>query len=215
MFSNLDRKETSNNTSPPNIKSDDSIFRPLSPFSAKDIHERHYSLPGWILPGRQHGKSQDPSKYNFEWLKNSKTTNEKPHENLAISNSIDNRKELQSTNDTQHKSKQTFSSSVVTSGSTSAGASIITESGSASAIEILRNARTMAREGNLDEAMGNYISLVKSSEKLKQVVDDLEKLVSNPRIKQSPAMIQALADAYTKTGKFAKALPLYRKALGR
>ena len=73
----------------------------------------------------------------------------------------------------------------------------------------------MARDGNLDEAMGNYISLVKSAEKLKQVVDDLEKLIANSHVKQNPAMIQTLADAYTKTGEFAKALPLYRKALGR
>ena len=73
----------------------------------------------------------------------------------------------------------------------------------------------MFRDGNLDEAMGNYMSLVKSAKKLKQVVDDLEKLVSDPHMKQNPAMIQTLADAYTKTGKFAKALPLYRKALGR
>jgi hypothetical protein len=32
---------------------------------------------------------------------------------------------------------------------------------------------------------------------------------------QTPLMLQTLADAYTKTGKLAKALPLYRQALGR
>ena len=229
MFNNLDRKETVTTTTSPDIKGDNAVFRPLSPFSAKDANEKQHLLPGWILPEGQHSKSPGPNKYDFEWLKNSKTIHNKSNETSVISDAIDNRPTIEPTNQNQYnissdeksrkadkepdKPKQTFSSRADTPDSATTRSSLIVESGNAT--EILRNARTMTRDGNLDEAMGNYISLVKSAEKLKQVVDDLEKLIANSHVKQNPAMIQTLADAYTKTGEFAKALPLYRKALGR
>ena len=59
------------------------------------------------------------------------------------------------------------------------------------------------------------MNLVKSSEKLNQVVDDLEKVISDPHINNTATILQTLADAYTKSGNFEKALPLYHKALGR
>ena len=229
MFNNLDRKETVTTTTSPDIKGDNAVFRPLSPFSAKDANKKQHLLPGWISPEGQRSKSPGPNKYNFEWLKNSKTIHNKSNETSVIVDAIDNRQAIKPTNNNQYnissdeksqqaanepdKPKQTLSTSGGTSDSANTVSSKIVDSGSAT--EILRNARTMSRDGNLDEAMGNYMSLVKSAKKLKQVVDDLEKLVSDPHMKQNPAMIQTLADAYTKTGKFAKALPLYRKALGR
>ena len=229
MFNNLDRKETATTTTSPDIKGGNAVFRPLSPFSAKDANEKQHLLPGWILPEGQRSKSPGPNKYDFEWLKNSKTIHNKSNETSVISDTIDNRQALKTTNNNQYnispnensrqsdnepdKPRQAFASRAGISDSATTASSLIVKPGSAT--EILRNARDMARDGNLDEAMGNYISLVKSAEKLKQVVDDLEKLIADSHVKQNPAMIQTLADAYTKTGKFAKALPLYRKALGR
>ncbi|MBS60394.1 MAG: hypothetical protein CL606_03680 [Anaerolineaceae bacterium] len=229
MFNNLDRKENVTTTTSLDVKDDNTVFRPLSPFSAKEAHKKQHLLPGWILPEGQSSKSPGPNNYDFEWLKNSKTIHNKSNETSVIANAIDNSQAIKPTNNNQYnissndksqqaandpdQPNQTHSSSVGTSDSANTGSNKIVDSGSAT--EILRNARSMSRDGNLDEAMGNYISLVKSAKKLKQVVDDLEKLVSDPHIEQKPAMIQTLADAYTKTGKFAKALPLYRKALGR
>lgn len=229
MFNNLDGKETITTKTSTDIKGDNTVFRPLSPFYAKDANKKQHLLPDWILPDGQRSKIPGPNKYDFEWLKNSKTIHNKSNETSVIVDAIDNRQAIKPTNNNQYnissdeksqqaanepdKPKQTLSTSGGTSDSANTGSSKIVDSGSAT--EILRNARTMFRDGNLDEAMGNYMSLVKSAKKLKQVVDDLEKLVSDPHMKQNPAMIQTLADAYTKTGKFAKALPLYRKALGR
>jgi len=229
MFNNLDRKETATTSTSRDVKGGNTVFRPISPFSPEDTAEKQHLLPSWILPEGQRSKSPGPNKYDFEWLKNSKTIHNKSNETSVISDAIDNRQAIEPTNSNQYnisadeksrqadnepdKPKQTFSSRADTSDSGTTGSGLIVESGSAT--EILSNARNMARDGNLDEAMGNYISLVKSAEKLKQVVDDLEKLIANSHVKQNPAMIQTLADAYTKTGEFAKALPLYRKALGR
>ena len=229
MFNNLDRKETATTSTSQDVKGGNTVFRPISPFSPEDTAEKQHLLPSWILPEGHRSKNKGPYKYNFEWLKNSKTIQNKSNETSFISDNTDNRRALKPTNNNRYnisvneksrqsdnepdKPKQTFSSRKGTPDSATTASSLIVDSGSAT--EILRNARNMARDGNLDEAIGNYISLVKSAEKLKQVVDDLEKLIANSHVKQNPAMIQTLADAYTKTGEFAKALPLYRKALGR
>ena len=79
----------------------------------------------------------------------------------------------------------------------------------------LKIARSLSQEGNLQAALGHYLYLVKSDQKLEEVVADLESQRANPHTKQTPLMLQTLADAYTKTGKLEKALPLYRQALGR
>jgi hypothetical protein len=234
MFNNLDRKDTATTSTSRDVKGGNTVFRPLSPFSPEDTAEQQRLLPSWILPEGHRSKNKGPYQYNFAWLKNSKTIQNKSNETSVISDNRDNRQALKPTNNnrynisanvisTNEKSRQSdnepdkpgqaFVSRAGTSDSATTASSLIVESGSAT--ERLRNARNMARDGNLDEAMGNYISLVKSAEKLKQVVGDLEKLIANSHVKQNPAMIQTLADAYTKTGKFAKALPLYRKALGR
>ena len=81
--------------------------------------------------------------------------------------------------------------------------------------QTLKTARSLSQDGQMQAALGHYLYLVKSDQKLKQVVADLEAQRANPHIEQTPLMLQTLADAYTKTGKLAKALPLYRKALGR
>ena len=81
--------------------------------------------------------------------------------------------------------------------------------------QTLKTARALSQDGQIQAALGHYLYLVKSDHKLKQVVEDLEAQRANPHIEQTPLMLQTLADAYTKTGKLAKALPLYRKALGR
>ena len=229
MFNNLDRKETATTSTSRDVEAGNTVFRPISPFSPEDTTEKQHLLPSWILPEGQRSKNKGPYKYNFAWLKNSKTIHNKSNETSVISDTIDNRQALKPTNNNQYnispnensrqsdnepdKPRQAFASRAGISDSATTSSRLIVESGSAT--ERLRNARNMARDGNLDEAMGNYISLVKSAEKLKQVVDDLEKLIADSHVKQNPAMIQTLADAYTKTGKFAKALPLYRKALGR
>ncbi len=81
--------------------------------------------------------------------------------------------------------------------------------------QTLKTARTLSQDGKMQAALGHYLQLVKTDQKLKQVVRDLEAQRANPHIVQTPLMLQTLADAYTKTGKLAKALPLYRQALGR
>jgi uncharacterized protein YdbL (DUF1318 family) len=81
--------------------------------------------------------------------------------------------------------------------------------------QTLKTARALSQDGKMQAALGHYLQLVKTDQKLKQVVADLEAQRANPHMVQTPLMLQTLADAYTKTGKLAKALPLYRQALGR
>ncbi|MDP7545106.1 MAG: hypothetical protein QGG31_04970, partial [Anaerolineales bacterium] len=81
--------------------------------------------------------------------------------------------------------------------------------------ETLKTERALSQDGKMQAALGHYLQLVKTDQKLKQVVADLEAQRANPHMVQTPLMLQTLADAYTKTGKLAKALPLYRQALGR
>ena len=229
MFNHLDRKEPNNSSSSPDIKSRYTVFSPLSPFSIKDSNETEYLLPDWMLVEEEHSKSQTPNKYDFDWLQDNNITQNGPQAISDTPNTVDYPETLPSANKRQHdvsdgeksqresnnfnEVKQTFTNNQSKSDYTHTVAGKLVEVGNPT--EILKNARNMSREGNLDEAIGNYMSLVKSAKKLKQVVDDLEKLIANPHVKQTPAMLQTLADAYTKTGKLAKALPLYRKALGR
>jgi tetratricopeptide (TPR) repeat protein len=229
MFDHLDRKESTNNASSLESKSGNTVFSPLSPFSINNSNKTEYSLPDWILLEEQYIERQVPKIYNFDWLQdkdithnNSPTiegtanTSDYPEALLSAhkrqQDNADSTKAQQENNNpntvndipANHESDSDYATNVKDA---------FVEVGTST--EILTKARKMSRDGNLDESIGNYMSLVKSAKKLKQVVDDLEKLVANPHLKETPAMLQTLADAYTKTGEFAKALPLYRKALGR
>ena len=229
MFNHLDRKEPTNNTRSPEIKSGNTVFSPLSPFSTNKSDETEYSLPDWILVEDEHIKNQAPNIYDFDWLQDNNVTQNNLPVIAGTSNTADNPEALPSLNKLQHDDSDSNKSQkesnkynevkdILTNNESDPDYETIVKSTFVEVgnpTEILKNARNMSRDGNLDEAIGNYMSLVKSSKKLKQVVADLEKLVANPHMKETPAMLQTLADAYTKTGKFAKALPLYRKALGR
>ena len=229
MFDHLDRKESTNNTSSPENKSENTVFSPLSPFSTKNSNETEYSLPDWILLEEQHTERQVPNIYNFDWLQDKDTIhNNSPviegtvktsdYPEALLSAHKRQQDSADSTKAQQENNHLNAVNNIPTNDGGDAGYAttvkdVFVEVGTST--EILTKARNMSRNGNLDESIGNYMSLVKSAKKLTQVVDDLEKLIANPHLKETPAMLQTLADAYTKTGEFAKALPLYRKALGR
>ena len=98
MFNHLDRKEPTNNTSSPEIKSGNTVFSPLSPFSANNSNETEYSLPDWILVEDEQIKSQAPNIYDFDWLQD----NNVAHNDLPViagtSNIVDNSEALPSLN---------------------------------------------------------------------------------------------------------------------
>jgi tetratricopeptide (TPR) repeat protein len=229
MFDHLDRKESTNNTSSPESKSGNTVFSPLSPFSTKNSNKTEYSLPDWILLEEQHTERQVPNIYNFDWLQDKDTIhNNSPviegtvktedYPEALLSAHKRQQDNADSTKAQQENNHHNAVNNIPTNDGDDSGYAttvkdVFVEVGTST--EILTKARSMSRNGNLDESIGNYMSLVKSAKKLKQVVDDLEKLIANPHLKETPAMLQTLADAYTKTGEFAKALPLYRKALGR
>ena len=212
------------------------FFRPRSPFDAKK-NEGDEKLPDWARQRVTQQGSHRNTTYNFDWLSNSPTKssnssgpNTRPHPdvyeppqtppvsshppetirasqqhvpetfeedpNLVREKAIDVRYSNDSNTDDQLPPE-------------------IQDITTSTAEHTLETARALSKDGKLQAALGHYLFLVKSDKKLKHVIADLEAERDNPHTKQTPLMLQTLADAYMKTGDLAQALPLYRQALGR
>ncbi len=211
------------------------FFRPLSPFAPAERGEDE-QLPDWVrTPGVQRRPVDNPT-YNFDWLSNPDT------ERTTSSATRTNRHPQYSPSPHPPAAERPSASREPThsdsfgkvDSNTGIIAETVSKSGSINAMQkdnllpptieqitestpekTLKIARSLSQEGNLQAALGHYLYLVKSDQKLEEVVADLESQRANPHTKQTPLMLQTLADAYTKTGELEKALPLYRQALGR
>lgn len=215
---------------------DAQFFRPLSPFAPSESGEEE-QLPDWARPPRVQRPPREGATYNFGWLTNPvseptnssvPSTHQEPEQSPQSPSPPSTKAPPVTSGHTRSYSPHQVDSSA------SSSAETIAETGSTDAMKkydqippaiehitdstpekTLKTARTLSQDGKLQAALGHYLYLVKSDQKLKDVVADLEAQRANPHIEQTPLMLQTLADAYTKTGKIAKALPLYRKALGR
>ena len=212
------------------------FFSPRSPFDATK-NEGEENLPDWARHRVRQQTLHQSTTYNFDWLSNSPAKssnssgpNTRPHPdvykppqtppvsshppesirasqqhvpetfeedpNLVREKAIDIRYSNDSNTDDQLPPE-------------------IQDITTSTAEQTLETARALAKDGKLQGALGHYLFLVKSDKKLKHVIADLEAERGNPHTKQTPLMLQTLADAYMKTGDLAQALPLYRQALGR
>lgn len=231
------RKELSNRKpSTPKRTGIGRFFRPRSPFDAAKS-EGEEKLPDWARRRvRQQGLHQSTT-YNFDWLSKSPPKNSnssapntrpnspiyKPPQTPPVSSHPP--KTMRSAQ--QHvPEKFEDNSNLVGGKGTDFGYSNdsntddqlppeIQDITTSTAEQTLETARALSKDGKLQAALGHYLFLVKSDKKLKHVIADLEAERDNPHTKQTPLMLQTLADAYMKTGDLAQALPLYRQALGR
>ncbi|HAJ06586.1 MAG TPA: hypothetical protein DCL76_08535 [Chloroflexi bacterium] len=215
MFNYLDSNENKDKLSSDNTNRMSSGFEPLSPFSANNKNKQTTHLPKWIINNSDNNSKHEnhSTNYNFKWLDE--------HKNKPASNNKNYSPKSLKYNDSLSKSTQPSTENLKlthtktnqeTSNTSRTNIANITTSNPK---DILKNARNSLNNNQIDTALGHYMNLVKSSEKLNQVIDDLEKVVSDPHINNTATILQTLADAYTKSGNFEKALPLYHKALGR
>ncbi len=213
------------------------FFRPLSPFAPSESSEDE-QLPDWARPSGVQRRPRESTTYNFDWISSSDperptSSAEHTHRDLqqspprhsppAPEGKLANSEPARSDgpdDDTDIKTSLTAE----TIAEHDHGDMMHKDDPLALAIEhisastpeqTLKTARALTQDGNMEAALGHYLYLVKSDQKLKQVVADLEAQRANPHVTQTPLMLQTLADAYTKTRKLSKALPLYRQALGR
>lgn len=212
------------------------LFRPLSPFSPSESGEEE-QLPDWALRPRVQRSPREGATYNFNWLatrvsdpatSSARSTHQEPDKSPQAPSPPSAKAPSVTNGDAPSYSPHNVDSI------TSSSSETITETGSTDSIsnhdqlppaiehitnstpqQTLKTARALTQDGKMQAALGHYLYLVKSDQKLDDVVADLEAQRDNPNIEQTPLMLQTLADAYTKTGQLAKALPLYRKALGR
>lgn len=207
------------------------VFRPLSPFAASESGEED-KLPDWARRSRVQLRPKDRATYNFDWISSpdperSNLSAARTHGKPQKSSPSPEIKMVPGEPTRSDNANDTYTE-------TSISTETIAEDGDADLMKnedplapaiqhitestpgnTLKIARSLAQDGKMQEALGHYLCLVKLDQKLKHVIADLEAHRANPHMKQTPLMLQALADAYTKTGKLSKAMPLYRQALGR
>mgnify|MGYP006284805079 CR=1 FL=1 len=76
----------------------------------------------------------------------------------------------------------------------------------------LELARALWRTGDVDEAVEHYMRLIRASDLLDQVIDDLESFAA--QAPKDPQPLQTLGDAYMKDGNLEQALKAYKQAMG-
>ena len=228
--SNIDKRPHSNKPLRGNSGAEQ-LFRPVSPFAPSKSSDGE-QLPDWARPpGVQQGP-RESSGYNFDWLSNpdierSTSSETRIHPEHKQSPPDPERQPATSettrsdfSNEAEGKNSlkvDTIAENEPTSAEKKGGQfpATVNPINASTPVQTLKAARALSQDGKMQAALGHYLYLVKSDQKLKEVVADLEAQRANPHISQTPLMLQTLADAYTKTGNLAKALPLYRKALGR
>ncbi|MDP6793170.1 MAG: hypothetical protein QF660_03860 [Anaerolineales bacterium] len=221
--SNIDKHPHSNKPLRGNSDAEQ-LFRPVSPFAPSEGSDGE-QLPDWARPLGDQQQLQESSRYNFDWLSNpdverstsSETPTHPEHMQSLMPQSEPDHKRQQASSET---SRSDFSNRAeVEPASAEKDAKTfpakVNPISASTPDQTLKTARALSQDGKFQAALGHYLYLVKSDQKLKEVVVDLEAHLANPHISQTPLMLQTLADAYTKSGNLAKALPLYRKALGR
>jgi uncharacterized protein HemY len=78
-----------------------------------------------------------------------------------------------------------------------------------SASELLDRARQSLAQGDMQEAVKNYVQLTKQKASIDTVIDDLR--VAIERNPNQPTLWQALGDAYMKADRLGEAIEAYRK----
>ena len=233
--SNVDKHPHSNKPLRGNSDAE-KLFRPVSPFGPSEGSDGE-ELPDWARPLGVQQQPRESSGYNFDWLSNpdverstsSETTTHPEHTQPLLPQSQPDHERQQPSSETsrsdfsngvESKSRQktdTIAENKPASAEKKGEAFLakVNPINASTPDQTLKAARALSQDGKFQAALGHYLYLVKSDQKLKDVVADLEAQLANPHISQTPLMLQTLADAYTKSGNLAKALPLYRKALGR
>ena len=209
------------------------FFRPLSPFAPSESGDNDRQLPDWVRSPASRRLPQASGEYNFDWLSDPaparvtpaatrpKTESEQPPQSQSPAVAEGPLSAVQPTREDSSDKTDPRAALTAEYGQTDAAKKddslppAIEHITASTPEQTLKTARTLSQDGKMQAALGHYLQLVKTDQKLKQVVADLEAQRANPHIVQTPLMLQTLADAYTKTGKLAKALPLYRQALGR
>ncbi|HJO33415.1 MAG TPA: hypothetical protein QGI62_04695 [Anaerolineales bacterium] len=208
------------------------FFRPLAPFAPSESDDDQ-QLPDWVRSPGSPRRSQANSEYNFDWLSEpaparvspatarANADPEQPPQSQSPPLAESPLSAVQPTREDSSDKTDPRAALTAEYGQTDAAKKddslppAIEHITASTPEQTLKTARTLSQDGKMQAALGHYLQLVKTDQKLKQVVADLEAQRANPHIVQTPLMLQTLADAYTKTGKLAKALPLYRQALGR
>jgi hypothetical protein len=83
----------------------------------------------------------------------------------------------------------------------------------AEAVAVLTRARDREQSGDLEGALAEYESMVRSSVELETVVADLTQL--SRAYKTTPAVFRVLGDGLMRQGKLQAALNTYREALNQ
>ena len=233
--SNIDKRPHSNQPLRGNSGAEQ-LFRPVSPFAPSGSSDGE-QLPDWARPPGVQQRPRENSGYNFDWLSNPDTerstssetrTHPEPKQSPLPQSPPDPEKQAETSettrsdfsNEAESKNRlkvDTIAENEPTSAKKKGGGfpATVNPINASTPDQTLKAARALSQDGKMQAALGHYLYLVKSDQKLKEVVEDLEAQRANPHISQTPLMLQTLADAYTKTGNLATALPLYRKALGR
>jgi hypothetical protein len=77
----------------------------------------------------------------------------------------------------------------------------------------IKSAQQKVSEGNLDDALADYESVVRANDNVDVVIKDLEKLTKDDKSKKNPALYRVLGDAQMRNGDLQTALDTYRRAL--
>jgi competence ComEA-like helix-hairpin-helix protein len=73
-------------------------------------------------------------------------------------------------------------------------------------------AQSMLNEGNINEAMADYASMIKKGQRLEEIIEDLD--LAAEKFPEEITIVQTLGDAYMQANKLQEALDAYTKAEG-